>query len=129
MNEHIHQDIHISATPETVYALLTDHQQFGQMTGGAPADIDPTAGGSFSCFGGMIVGRNIECIPGKRLVQAWRAKNWEDGLYSIVRFELQVDGDATRIAMDHSGFPEGQKVHLDQGWHANYWEPMKKAVE
>ena len=42
----------------------------------APAELDPEPGGEFSCFGGMIVGRTIENIPGQRLVQAWRVANW-----------------------------------------------------
>ena len=29
---------------------------------GMPAEIDPKAGGAFTLFGGMIVGRNIELI-------------------------------------------------------------------
>jgi len=38
------------------------------MTGGVPAEIDPKTDGEISLFGGMVVGINIECLPGERLV-------------------------------------------------------------
>ena len=50
------------------------------------------------------------------------------GVYSIVRFELRPEGKATRVLLDHAGFPAGQGEHLAQGWHANYWEPLRKAL-
>jgi uncharacterized protein YndB with AHSA1/START domain len=64
---------HIRAPAERVYATLTTAKVFEEMTG-APTAIDASAGGALSCFGGVIHGRNIECVPGQRLVQAWRAK-------------------------------------------------------
>jgi activator of HSP90 ATPase len=76
----------------------------------------------------MILGRNVECAPNERLVQAWRVKTWDPGVYSIVRFELRPEGKSTRLLLDHTGFPTGQGEHLAQGWHANYWEPLRKAL-
>jgi uncharacterized protein YndB with AHSA1/START domain len=125
MTRHIHQELKLETSPARVYAVLTNAEEFSRMCGGAPTQIDAQAGGAFSCFGGMIEGRSIECVPGQRLVQAWRAKSWEPGLYSVVRFELAKDGGGTRLTMDHSGFPEGEAEHLAGGWQANYWEPLR----
>jgi activator of HSP90 ATPase len=111
-----------------VYRALTDAENFGAMSGGAPTEIDARPGGAFSCFGGMIQGRTIECVAGKRLVQAWRVKTWEAGVYSIVRIELRRAGAGTRLVLDHTGFPEDEREHLEPGWHANYWEPLRKAL-
>jgi uncharacterized protein YndB with AHSA1/START domain len=124
----IHQEVVFETTPARVYELLTDAEQFSKMSGGAPAEIEPKAGGAFSCFGGMILGRNVECVPGERVVQAWRVKLWEPGAYSMVRFELRPEGTGTRVVLDHAGFPEGQAEHLDKGWYANYWEPLRKIL-
>jgi activator of HSP90 ATPase len=126
MSKPIHQEVVIKATPKQVYELLTTSAQFSQMSGGAPTEISPDVGGAFSNFGGQIVGRNIELLPGQRVVQAWRAKTWEPGVYSVARFELQAQGSETKIVFDHSSFPEGQGEHLAAGWEANYWEPMRK---
>lgn len=126
MPSSIHQELVVNAVPSHVYAALTDADQFSRMSGGAPATIDPVSGGAFSCFGGAIVGRNVECAPGERLVQAWRVKTWEPGAYSIARFELRPEGSATRVVLDHAGFPDDQREHLEQGWHTSYWEPLRR---
>lgn len=126
--DRIHQEIVVETPKSRVYEVLTSSALFSKMSGGAPTEIDAREGGAFSCFGGMITGRNVECVAGERLVQAWRAKPWQPGAYSIVRFELRAEGNATRVILDHAGFPEGQGEHLDKGWHANYWEPLRKLV-
>ena len=65
-------------------------------------------------------------VPDKLIVQAWRAKTWPTGSYSISRFELRPEGDKTRLVFDHEAFPEDQKEHLAKGWQENYWEPIRK---
>src|SRR5262249_44435904 len=77
-------------------------------------------------LGGWFLGRNIELVPNQRIVQAWRAKPWESGVYSIAKFELQAEGSGTRVIFDHTGFPPEQQEHLEGGWQANYWEPLQK---
>ncbi len=126
MSSNIHQEVSFAASPERVYSALTDSRQFSAMTGGAAASITPWDGGAFTCFGGFIIGRNLELIRNRRIVQAWRVKSWPEGIYSIVKFELIPDGDGTRVVLDHAGFPEGEMSDLEPGWHAQYWEPLKK---
>ncbi len=124
----IHQEIRFKASAKRVYDALTDASQFSAATGGAPTEISRDAGGPFSCFGGRVVGRQIELVPLRRVVQAWRAGNWEEGHYSIVRIELKSEGDGTRLVFDQTGFPEDQRSHLEQGWRAMYWEPLQKQL-
>lgn len=126
MSLSIHQEVLFGASPERVYKALTAASQFSKVTGGAPAAISPEAGGAFTCFGGMISGRNVEVEPNRRIVQAWRAGNWPAGVYSIVKFELQAEGQHTKLILDHTGFPEGTREHLEAGWKTNYLEPLGK---
>jgi activator of HSP90 ATPase len=126
MSTAIHQEINFKVSPDCVYEALTNSAQFSKATGGAPTEISSEAGGSFSCFGGMIVGRNIELVPYERIVQAWRAGNWDEGVYSIVKFEFKGQGEDTQLVFDHIGFPEGQEEHLGNGWYENYWKPLEK---
>jgi activator of HSP90 ATPase len=119
----IHQEVTFSATPARIYETLVDSKHFGELTG-APASGASTEGASFSVFGGHITGRHVELVPGKRVVQAWRAKTWPEGLYSIARFELQAVGNTTRLVFDHDGFPDDMKEHLAKGWQSNYWEKL-----
>jgi uncharacterized protein YndB with AHSA1/START domain len=123
----IHQEVSLRASPHRVFDALQQSAQFSKLTG-APAEIDAREGGSFSCFGGMIVGRNVELLPGQRIVQAWRAANWAPGLYSVAHFELQPEGAGTRLVFDHAGFPESDAAHLEAGWEANYWKPLRELV-
>ena len=125
MSHVIHQEIVIAASPQRVYSALTDSQQFSALTG-VPAEISREAGGAFSCFGGMIVGRHLELMVNERIVQAWRVANGDAGVYSVVRFVLKAQGTGTLLVFDHAGFPDGTGEHLETGWHSNYWEPLKK---
>jgi activator of HSP90 ATPase len=121
----LHQEIELKASPQRVYEILLDAKQFTAFAG-MPAEIDPQAGGAFSMFRGMIVGRNVELIPNARIVQAWRPTHWNPGVYSIVHFELKPQGGETLLVLDHTGFPEGEFDHLTDGWKSHYWEPLKK---
>jgi activator of HSP90 ATPase len=121
----LHQEIEFKATPRRIYGVLLDSKQFAAFTGLA-AEIDPGAGGVFQTFGGLIVGRNVELVPNERIVQAWRPTHWDPGVYSIVRFELKPQGSSSIVILDHTGFPEGEYDHLNEGWPLRYWEPLKK---
>ncbi len=114
-----------TAPPHRVYEALLDEKQFSGFTG-APAKITRTEGGTLSLFGGAITARNIELVPDKRIVQAWRDPAWGPGIHSIVKFELTPKGTGTHLVLDHTGFPAGQFSDLDSGWHEHYLEPMKK---
>lgn len=122
---YLHQEIGIHANSDRIYDALLDSKQFAAFTGMA-AEINREAGGAFSMFGGLIVGRNIELVPNQRIVQAWRPKNWDPGIYSLVKFELKRQDQHTTVVLDHTGFPEGSFRHLDSGWYERYWEPLKK---
>jgi activator of HSP90 ATPase len=135
--EAIHQETTYKAPPSRVYEALTDAAQFQKVElasgamkaeelNAAPAQISSEPGGAFSLFGGYITGRQIELVPGKRIVQAWRAGSWPAGWYSIAHFELVADGAGTQIIFDHVGFPAGAADSLASGWQAHYWDGLTK---
>jgi activator of HSP90 ATPase len=136
--ESIHQEPIFKATPDRVYEALSDAKQFemvsqlsaamqsGMTLGNKPTQISQEAGGTFTLFGGHIVGRQVELVPNERIVQAWRVVTWNPGVYSIAKFELTKQGSSTKLVFDHVGFPDGQGQHLAEGWKANYWEPLQK---
>jgi activator of HSP90 ATPase len=128
MPSSIHHVVTLAAPPKEVFAELLDADRFAAFSG-APAEIDPVEGGSFSLFGGQILGRTIELVEGERVVQAWRVASWEDGVYSLIRFELRASGAGTELSFDHTGFPTEAHDDLDAGWHAMYWEPMRSHLE
>jgi activator of HSP90 ATPase len=136
----IHQEISFDAASARVYAVLTSTQQFDALTrlsdaatlltapGAKATAISPNVGGPFTLFGGYVTGRHLEMVPGKRLVQAWRAGGWESGSFSVVRFVLQPEGRGCRLIFDHRGFPDAQGSSLAYGWRVHYWEPLAKLL-
>jgi activator of HSP90 ATPase len=122
----LHQEIDYKGSPQRIYEVLLSSKDFTAFSGYS-AEIDPKVGGAFSMFGGLVVGRNVELVPSQRIVQAWRlSKEFPDGVYSLVKMDLQAKDSQTRIILDHTGFPEGHFDHLDTGWYSHYWEPLKK---
>jgi activator of HSP90 ATPase len=120
----IHVELELQASPTQIYESLLDSKIFGAFTG-LPTEIDRQTGGAFSCFGGRIVGRNLELVANKRLVQAWRSTSWPEGVYSIARFELTARGTGSRLVFDHTGFPPDQRDHLSAGWEDHYWRFLR----
>ncbi|HKF45801.1 MAG TPA: SRPBCC domain-containing protein [Terracidiphilus sp.] len=121
----LHQEIDYAVSPARIIEILLDSKQFAAFTG-MSAQIDPTPGGAFKLFSGLVEGRTIEVVPAQRIVQAWRPASWGSGVYSVVRFELNGSGARTTVALDHSGFAEGLYDHLYEGWNQHYWDPLRK---
>jgi activator of HSP90 ATPase len=132
----IHQVINLKASPQMVYEVLLSSKQFSDCTkksfdnfSAGSAHIDSAVGGNFSVFDGHIIGRILELVPNRRIVEAWRVVDWSAGDYSIVRFELKPLGSRTQITFDHIGFPKGLKEHLAIGWQQHYWDALAKYFE
>jgi activator of HSP90 ATPase len=121
----IHQEVDFKASPQRIYEALLDTKQFTAFSG-MPAEINREVGGAFSIFSGHIIGRNLELIPNKRIVQAWRVVDWPEGVYSIAKFELKPQGNGTHLVFDHTGFPEELRDHLAEGWQDHYWARLKE---
>jgi hypothetical protein len=69
MSEPIRHELVLAAARGRVFELLTSADEFTAVTG-APAAIGASDGGRFSCFGGLIEGRNVELVPGARSARA-----------------------------------------------------------
>jgi activator of HSP90 ATPase len=135
--EAIHQEVTIKAPAARIYEVLTNAARFQELQllspdmpaaalNAHPAQLSAEPGSEFSLFGGVIVGRQVELLLGKRVVQAWRVANWNPGVYSVARFELlDADGN-TKIIFDHNGFPTGAGEHLAAGWKSHYWDGLSK---
>lgn len=124
----IHQEVTFAATPAKVYNALMRSAEHARFTG-SPAEISPDEGGAFTAHGGFVEGRNVSLVPDARIVQAWRGKDWPEGVYSIARFELRDEGGKTRLVFDQEGVPDAQVEHIDSGWRKMYWEPLRNYLE
>jgi uncharacterized protein YndB with AHSA1/START domain len=122
----IKHTVTLSAEPVRVYAALMDAEQHTGFTG-ERAEIDPQPGGAFRCYGNYIKGVTLELEPGKRIVQAWRSRNWPQGVYSIVSFRLsRTSGGKTLLRFTQIGVPAADHDKKDKGWRTHYWEPLRR---
>ena len=127
---HIHQEAIIDADPKAVYDVLTDGQKFAAATG-MPAQLSDREGETFTLFGGRVEGRQIELVPGRRIVQAWRfgaghPSPWDDGVYSVVRFTLSGEEGGTRFIIDHAAVPPEWHDHISTGYPTFYEQPLER---
>ncbi len=76
---------------------------------------------------GYITGKNLELVPDKRIVQAWRPEEecWPSDHWSTVSFSLRPLKNGTKLTFVHTGVPVECGDRFDSGWRDYYWEPMK----
>ncbi len=120
-------------TPDKVYDTFLSSKGHSGMTGGT-AKMSGKVGGSFTAWDGYITGKNVELVPGKKIVQSWRTSEFpddaEDSTLKIELSSMSTKGkggkSGTKLVMTHSGIPDGQEESYGPGWHENYWQPMKE---
>jgi len=114
----------IPASARDIYNAWLDSLAHSEMTGGQ-ANISDEPGGAFSAWDGYISGRNLELVPGERIVQAWRTTKFdEDHEDSIVTITLEDRDDGALLTLSHSNVPETHLGYEQGGWHTHYFEPM-----
>jgi activator of HSP90 ATPase len=128
MTPTIKQTVIFKALPHDVYEALMDSKKHAAFSN-SKAEISREVGGEFTAYDGYISGKNLELVPDKKIVQSWRAVDWEAGYYSRVTFSLIPVHEGTRLDFTHADVPNGTEDEFKQGWIDNYWEPMKKFLE
>jgi uncharacterized protein YndB with AHSA1/START domain len=115
----------IPATPGEIYEAWLDSLSHTEMTGGE-ASMSGEVGAEVSAWDGYISGRNLELVPGERIVQSWRTSQFaDDHEDSIVTVTLENAGGGTRLTLVHSNVPDDQRSYEAGGWESNYFEPMR----
>jgi activator of HSP90 ATPase len=120
----IEQTVTFDASPEQVFEALMDSQRHAAFTG-APARISREVGGPVSCYDGMVGGLNVDVAKDARIVQAWRAKTWPEGVYSIATFALEGAGKQTKLTFTQHGVPDSAFEMISKGWEERYWKPLQ----
>lgn len=129
MTKEIKHQVAIHASPARVFEALMNEKKHAAFTG-EPARISRKAGSAFRCYGTYITGITLEVVPGKRIVQAWRSRDWPRGHYSIVTFALsKMAGGRTRLRFTQVGVPASDYARKNAGWRTHYWEPLKRYLE
>lgn len=124
----IKQKVKFKTDPEVLYELLTDSRKYTDLTG-EKAEISRKVGGTFSVQGGLITGINVDLVPGKRIVQAWRNIDFPEGIFSMAAFTLTSLKDRTaELVLVHRGVPKALIPDIENMWRKNYWEKIKSYI-
>ena len=114
----------IPAAAREIYDAWLDSLAHSEMTGGR-ANMSAELGAEFSAWDGYITGRNLELVPGERIVQSWRTTKFpEDHEDSTITVTLEESDDGTLLTLWHSNVPEGHLGYEQGGWQKSYFEPM-----
>ncbi len=124
----IRQKIHFATTSRNVYDALMNSKKHARFTGGK-ATISKKIGGKFFAFDGYTAGKNIELIIDKKIVQTWRASDWEEGHYSTVEITLVPSAKGCVLTFVQKNVPPDHYAAIQQGWIDFYWKPMKEMLE
>ena len=114
----------IPASPAEIYRAWLDSIGHSEMTGGE-ATMSDEVGADISAWDGYITGRNLELVPGERIVQSWRTTEFDDECDdSVVTILLQETEGGTLLTLEHSNVPDEYKSYEEGGWQSHYFEPM-----
>jgi uncharacterized protein YndB with AHSA1/START domain len=116
----------LPASAQEIYDAWLDSLAHSEMTGGEAAMSDEI-GAQVVAWGGYITGRNLELVPGERIVQSWRTNKFTDQHEdSIITVTLEEVAEGTLLTLVHSKVPADQTHYEDGGWQEHYFEPMQE---
>jgi uncharacterized protein YndB with AHSA1/START domain len=121
----IKQKVRFKAPPAVVYELLADSEKRSAITGKRAA-ISRDVGGAFSADAEEVSGVNVDLVPGRRIVQAWRHRRFPEGIYSMAAVTLAPTADGgTELVLTHRGVPKDLIPETELAWREQYWSRMK----
>ena len=116
----------IPATPEEVYLAMTNPITI-QLWSGDVAEMSTEPGSEFSMWDGSIIGKNIEFVPNKKIVQEWYFGEQEDK--SIVTIKLHEHKKGTSVELEHTNIPEDYYENISSGWDDVYFGSLIEFYE
>lgn len=123
-------EIEIEASPEIVFAALTDPKQLSQWWGDEKTyradrwSVDARKGGKWKSEGKSVAGQTfsvegeyLEMDPPRVLAYTWKP-SWMEVVPTVVRFELTATARGTHLRVTHSGFGDNNTARDNhaQGW-------------
>jgi uncharacterized protein YndB with AHSA1/START domain len=114
----------IPASAQQIYDAWLDSLGHSEITG-SMATMSVKVGAEVSAWGGYINGRNLDLVPGERIVQSWRTSQFtDDHGDSIITVTLEAVSGGTLLTLMHTNVPDGQTSYERGGWQDHYFKPM-----
>jgi activator of HSP90 ATPase len=116
----------IPAPPEDVYRALTNPNTI-HLWSGEIAEMSTEAGSEFSLWDGSIVGKNLEFIDDKKIVQHWYfGDQVEDSIVTII---LHAHKHGTSVELKHINIPDEDYENIVEGWNDAYFGSLVEFYE
>ncbi len=119
------QRVRFPISPRILFEVYMDSKKHAGATG-APAKLSRKTGGAWHAHGGAIGGKNLHIIPGKQIVQTWRAGFWKKNELSILIMTFEKASSGAAVEIVHIGVPQHDQKGVRNGWPKYYWKPWKK---
>lgn len=116
----------INTSPEILYSALTNAATI-QLWTGESAIMEAVEGTEFSLWDDSIVGKNLEFVPNKKIVQEWYFGDQDEA--SIVTIILHEDKEKTSVELRHTNIPEEDFNDITAGWTDHYFGSLKLFYE
>ncbi|XP_045533175.1 activator of 90 kDa heat shock protein ATPase homolog 1 [Pieris brassicae] len=108
------------------YDALTRIEMVTAFTQGH-VKLEAEKGGKFTLFGGNISGEFRELVPGKKIVQYWRYKQWPKEHFSEVTFSIEEKDDNTLVTLKQDLVPASEVEQTRENWKRYYFDSIKRA--
>jgi len=113
----------LNASPEEVYVALTNPLTIKLWTN-EEAEMSTVPGSEFSIMGESIVGKNIEFVENKKIVQQWYFGEQEEP--SIVTIKIHPHAEGSSVELRHSHIPDEAYEEIVEGWDSAYFGSLQE---
>jgi uncharacterized protein YndB with AHSA1/START domain len=124
-------EIRITASPATVFALLTEPRQMTKWLAEL-VEADAQPGGIFRLTqvgGPTIAGTYLEVIQDRKIVFTWGGVEGLEPGQSTVEIVLEPDGAGTLLRLRHFGLPGPALDAHRKGWELSGLPKLRDAAE
>ncbi|TAH05041.1 MAG: ATPase [Sphingobacteriales bacterium] len=111
----------IPAPPQEVYLALTNPLSIKLWTGGE-AEMSTVVDSEFSLWDGDILGKNLEFVENKKIVQQWYFDGQNEP--SIVTIKLHEHQKGTSVELLHTNIPDDNFDEFVDGWDSSYFAEL-----
>ncbi len=113
----------VTAAADEIYHALTLPATL-QLWTGEPAEMSTEPGTEFSLWDGSIVGKNLEFVQDKKIVQQWYFGEQPEA--SIVTIILHPHKQGTSVELIHTNIPDEDYEEILVGWDEAYFGSLQE---
>lgn len=123
--EFLKLSVTLPVSADKLYKAWLSSKEHSAFTG-SESKASARLNAAFSAWDGYISGKNLELVPGKKIVQSWRTTEFaDDAPDSILELTFEEKDSKTTLHLYHHGLQKGDAKKYTDGWKDFYFKPMK----